>query len=77
MLDPIEQQLPNTGAVSISDGEQRITVQLNAQLSKAYQQQLEQKQQQLQQAATQARALHSIANTQQTARRFLNKLYGK
>jgi len=77
VTDVIEQQLPESGVVSISDGEQRLNVQLNAQLRQAYQHQLAQRQQQLQEAATHARALHSIVSTQQTARRFLNKLYGQ
>ena len=77
LIDPIEEQLPVTGAVSISDGVERLSVRINASLQQAYMKRIEERQKLINESALRARALYTKISTAEEPRAFLNKLYGK
>lgn len=75
--DPLEANLPLSGAAAISDGRQQASVQFGQRLRSAYQQQRDSQNQELNKALVRARALYASISTQETARNALNKLFGK
>lgn len=77
IFDPIEESLPKTGAVSISDGLQRSSVRLSSSLQQAYLQKIEARQKLLNDSAMRARALYCKINADEEPRTLLNKIYGK
>lgn len=77
VFDPIEEQLPVTGAVSISDGKNRSSVRLNSGLQQAYLEKVESRQKLINDSVVRARALYTKIATDQEPRHFLNKIYGK
>ena len=77
VFDPLEEQLPAAGAVSISDGQERASINLSSGLRSGYQQGIEHRNQALLDAAVRARAVYMQINTQDEPRQALMKLYGK
>ena len=77
IYDPIEEQLPVAGAVSISDGKNRSSVRLNTGLQQAYLARIENRQKLLNNSVVRARALYSKIGTNQEPRTLLNRIYGK
>jgi len=77
IFDPIEEQLPVAGTVSISDGKNRSSVRLNSSLQQDYLQRIQSRQKLLNDSAVRARAVYTKMGTDQEPRPFLNKIYGK
>ncbi|NND00220.1 MAG: DUF58 domain-containing protein [Gammaproteobacteria bacterium] len=77
VVDPLEQELPVVGSVSISDGDQSAKVQLSDSLRQAYLEKLSRHQASLKSAAVRARALYTEISTQQTARQALATIFGR
>lgn len=77
VVDPLEENLPVAGAVSISDGEQRTALQLGSSIVESYQQQLIEQREELERAAVRARAHYTKTTTARTARQCLSELFGK
>jgi uncharacterized protein (DUF58 family) len=77
VTDKLEEQLPILGNVAISDGQYSSRISLTSGLTKAYTAKLADHQTLLKSAAARARALYSKAETSQTARDILVKIYAK
>jgi len=77
IFDPIEEQLPVAGTVSISDGKNRSSVRLNSSLQQDYLQRIQSRQKLLNDSAVRTRAVYTKVGTDQEPRPFLNKIYGK
>ena len=75
--DKLEEQLPILGNVAISDGQYSSSIALTSGLTKAYTAKLADHQALLKSAAARARALYSKAETSQTARDILVKIFAK
>lgn len=77
IFDPLEENLPTAGAVSISNGIERASVRINASLQQAYSQKIEARQKLINDSAIRARALYCKISTGEEPRKRLNALYGK
>jgi len=77
VVDPLEENLPLAGAVSISNGQQRAALQLGSNLVNHYQQQLSKHTEELVRAAVSARAHYTKTTTARTARQCLSEIFGK
>lgn len=77
IVDPLEESLPLTGDVAISNGKDRLSVTINKQLKQQYLETLDNHQQQLEQAAIRARAHYAKLTTSVSARRSLTKIFAK
>ncbi len=73
--DKLELELPNLGAVAISDGRQSSKVNLSSSLTSAYQRDFSERQHLLISSATQARALYANIDTAKTAKQALIGLF--
>ena len=73
--DPLEQELPVIGNISISDGVRSSKVNVSKTLKQRYQDDQEQQQSSLKLAATRARALYASIDTRHTARQALVKIF--
>lgn len=77
VTDQLEEQIPILGNVAISDGQTSANVRLTDNLADAYTQTLADRQALLRSAAAKARALFTKAETSQTARDVLVKIFAK
>lgn len=77
VVDPLEEELPLSGQVAISNGEDRLSVGVNNSVKKAYLDQLVQQRQQLQQGATRARAYFAKLDTTKSSKRYLTRIFAK
>jgi uncharacterized protein (DUF58 family) len=77
IVDELEQQIPFSGQVSISDGKQRSSVQLTGRVRDAFEAQYQTRQAALHKAAVRARALYTQINTDANPRRILTQLFSK
>ena len=75
--DKLEQELPNLGAVSLSNGNETGRFNLSKSLTRAYQEQTDQQQNLLISSATKARAHYASIDTSQTAKAALIALFAK
>ena len=75
VTDKLEQELPNLGRVTISDGKQSSKVNLSNSLTRAYRQNISERQDLLIGAATKARAHYAKVDTSLTARQALITLF--
>ena len=75
--DALEDMLPMSGTIAISDGAQNSQVYLSNALKKAYQDKRMKQHVLLKSAVARARALYTNIDTQQSARDALLKLFGK
>lgn len=75
VIDSLEEKLPVTGNVAISDGEHQSNVTISPSLREAYQASLRKRQAVLESAVIQARALYAKVSTAQTARQALTKIF--
>jgi len=74
--DAFEQELPMLGRVAISNGQQSAQVTLGRTLKKAYQNSLLERETRLKSAASQARALYTKIETNESARQALVRIFG-
>lgn len=77
VTDKLEEQIPILGNVAISDGQHSANVRLTDNLADAYTLKLADRQALLKSAAAKARALFTKAETSQTARDILVKIFAK
>ncbi len=77
VYDTLEQELPNLGAVRLSDGQQSAKLNLSKSITEAYQEQSNAKQTLLISSATKARAYYASINTSQSAKQSLIRLFAK
>lgn len=77
IVDTLEQQLPFSGQVAISDGQNRSSVQLSARVRASFEEQYQARQEALLKAATRSRALYTQIATDADPRRTLTKLFRK
>ena len=77
VYDTLEQELPNLGAVRLSDGQQSAKLNLSKSITQAYQKQSNEKQTLLISSATKARAYYASINTSQSAKQSLIRLFAK
>ena len=77
VCDALEDTLPISGSIAISDGVHNSNIFLSKSLKNAYQEKRAKQQQVLTSAVTQARALYANIDTQLLAREALMKLFGK
>jgi len=75
--DPLETDLPVSGAVSISDGTHRSSVQLSNSLQKAFLKQINARTKLLKEAALRSRSAFVQVSTLDEPRQILNRIYGK
>jgi len=75
--DTLEDELPMSGTIAISDGKRNNRVFLSKSLKRAYQEQRSARQVLLKSAVARARALYANIDTEQSAREALVRLFGK
>ena len=77
IIDALEKQLPFSGQVAISDGNNRSSVQLSARVRASFEEQYQTRQAALLKAATRSRALYTQVATDANPRRTLTQLFRK
>lgn len=77
IADALEQQLPFSGQVAISDGKNRSSMQLSASVRASFEQQYQTRQAALLKAATRSRALYTQIATDADPRRTLSQIFRK
>jgi len=75
VIDELEQQLPFTGSIAISDGSQNARVRVSNKIKQSYHSKLAERQVLLKSAAAQARALYAELDNAETARQCLRTLF--
>lgn len=75
--DSLEDNMPMSGTIAVSDGRHNANVFLSKPLKQAYQDKRMEQQALLKSAATRARALYANIDTKQSAREALIRLFGK